>query len=69
MSDCSQTPVEFVQDAFAPQVAVLCSHDAELVCKKNSLTFVELTQPFCRLNAEGILNVDFDIIYQRCILC
>ena len=53
MADCSQSPYEFFQDAFSPQVAVLCSHDAEVLCRKNNLSFVELTQPFCRLSAEG----------------
>ena len=56
MADCSQSPHEFFQDAFSPQVAVLCSHDAELLCRKNNLSFVELTQPFCRLSAEGMFN-------------
>ena len=53
MAQCKKSAQEFIQDAFSPMVAVLCSHDAELVAQKNNLTFVELIQPFCRLNVEG----------------
>ena len=44
---------EFIQEALAPMVGVVCSTDAEILCKKNNLSFVELLQPFCRLQAEG----------------
>ncbi|XP_074645318.1 trafficking protein particle complex subunit 8-like [Tubulanus polymorphus] len=53
MAQCKQTAHEFIQDAFSPMVAVLCSHDAEQVCQKNNLSFVEMTQPFCRLTQEA----------------
>lgn len=56
MAHRKKSEVEFIQDTFCPQVAVLCSYDAEVVCRKNSLTFVELVQPFCRFNGESILN-------------
>lgn len=56
MAQNKQSPMEFIQDAFSPNIAVCCSHDAELVCQKNSLSFVELTQPFCKLTSEGIVN-------------
>ena len=55
MAQCKLSAQEYVQNAFAPLVAVLCSHDAELVCRKNNLSFVELIQPFCRLTTEGKL--------------
>ena len=45
----------FVKDAFGLPVAVLCSEDASVICKKNKLTFVELLRPFCRLTTEGAL--------------
>ena len=44
-----------MKDAFGLPVAVLCSDDASLICKKNKLTFVELLRPFCRLTSEGAL--------------
>ncbi|CAH1780178.1 unnamed protein product [Owenia fusiformis] len=53
MAQCKQSAQEFIRDAFSPMVAGMCSHDAEQVCKKNNLTFVELIQPFCRLGTEA----------------
>jgi hypothetical protein len=53
MAQRKKSEVEFIQDTFCPQVAVLCSYDAEVVCRKNALTFVELVQPFCRYNGES----------------
>ena len=53
MAECKQTAQEFIQEALAPMVAVLCSHDAQVICQKNNLSFVEMIQPFCRLNSEG----------------
>ena len=53
MAQCKQTAQEFIQEALAPMVAVLCSHDAQVICQKNNLSFVEMIQPFCRLNSEG----------------
>ena len=46
MAQRKKGEIEFIQDTFCPQVAVLCSYDAEVVCRKNALTFVELVQPF-----------------------
>lgn len=34
-------------------VAVMCSEDAEKVCQKNNLSFVEMVRPFCHLTSEG----------------
>ena len=53
MAECKQTSQEFIKNAFPPMVAALCSHDAELICKKNNLSFCELIQPFCHLTTEG----------------
>ncbi|XP_064466657.1 trafficking protein particle complex subunit 8-like isoform X2 [Ornithodoros turicata] len=43
-----QSAQEFIQGVFSPMVAVLCSSEAEDLCKKNNLSFVELLQPFCQ---------------------
>lgn len=53
MAQLSQTAQEFLQNTFGPLVAVLCSHDAEVIAQKNNLTFVELARPFCRLSSEA----------------
>ena len=53
MAQCSQSAREFVQNTFGPMVAVLCSHDAEVLAQKNNLSFVEMVRPFCKLTSEG----------------
>ncbi|PIK47726.1 putative trafficking protein particle complex subunit 8 [Apostichopus japonicus] len=53
MAQLSQTAQEFLQNTFGPMVAVLCSHDAEVIAQKNNLSFVELARPFCRLSSEA----------------
>lgn len=53
MAQCKLTAQDFIQSTFSPQVAVLCSSDAELLCQKNNLSFVQLVQPFCRLTTEA----------------
>lgn len=52
MAHCKLTPYDFVQNAFAPVVAVLSSPMAEQVCRKNNLSFIEMVQPFCRLTSD-----------------
>lgn len=52
MATCKQTAYELIQDVFSPCIAVLCSSDVEQICAKNNLTFVQMVQPFCRLNTE-----------------
>nr|XP_033789658.1 trafficking protein particle complex subunit 8 isoform X2 [Geotrypetes seraphini] len=52
MARCLQSVQEFLQDAFVPLVAVLCSDEAEKLARKNHLSFAELMRPFCRLNSE-----------------
>ncbi|KOC70233.1 Trafficking protein particle complex subunit 8 [Habropoda laboriosa] len=53
MAQCKLTPREFISNAFSPQIAAVCSAAADTVCQKNNLSFVELLQPFCKLNTEG----------------
>lgn len=60
MAQTKKSVSEFIQDAFCPMVAVLCSYDAESICRKNNLTFAELIQPFCRLPSEGNAFIDFN---------
>lgn len=53
MAQCTQSAHEFIQSAFCPLVAVMCSEDAEKICQKNNLSFVEMVRPFCHLTSEG----------------
>ncbi|XP_060631206.2 trafficking protein particle complex subunit 8 isoform X3 [Anolis sagrei] len=52
MAQRVQSVQEFLQDAFVPLVAALCSEEAERVTRKNNLGFCELVKPFCRLTSE-----------------
>ena len=67
---------EWLQDYFCPVLGVLASEDAELLCRKNNLTLVELLQPFGRVNEhftvkdpEGVihnvptLNINFQVYF------
>jgi trafficking protein particle complex subunit 8 len=53
MAQFKKSITDFIQDSFSPTVALHCSHDAEIICAKNNLTFDELLQPFSRLNLDG----------------
>lgn len=53
MAQCKLTPREFIGNAFSPQIAAVCSAAADAACQRNNLSFVELLQPFCKLNTEG----------------
>ena len=53
MAHCLQSAQEFILGAFPAMVGALASEDAEFVCRKNDLSFVELVRPFCQLDAEG----------------
>ncbi|XP_053570976.1 trafficking protein particle complex subunit 8 isoform X2 [Bombina bombina] len=53
MAQCLLSVHEFLQDCFIPQVAALCSDEAEKTARKNQLSFCELVRPFCRLSTEG----------------
>ena len=57
MATCKLTPKEFIKNSFIPQVAVLCSEDAETLCLKNNLRFVELLQPYSKINGEGTVTI------------
>ncbi|XP_073535306.1 trafficking protein particle complex subunit 8 isoform X1 [Phyllobates terribilis] len=52
MAQCLLSVQEFLQDSFIPQVAALCSEEAERLARKNQLSFCELVRPFCRLSTE-----------------
>ena len=52
MSQCCQTTDSFVKVLFGPRVAVLCSQDAEIISRRNNLSFAELIRPFCSINSE-----------------
>ncbi|CAF0762410.1 unnamed protein product [Brachionus calyciflorus] len=52
MSQRTKSEHDFFRDCFCPKISVCCSYDAEVICRKNNLTFVELVQPFTRFNGE-----------------
>uniref|UniRef100_H2Z0H9 Trafficking protein particle complex subunit 8 n=1 Tax=Ciona savignyi TaxID=51511 RepID=H2Z0H9_CIOSA len=52
MSQCMQTSDSFIKTTFGPRVAVLCSQDAEIISRRNNLSFAELIRPFCSINSE-----------------
>jgi len=55
MACCVQTAQEFIVNAFPVFIGALASEDAELICQKNNLSFVELIRPFCQL--DGAVNI------------
>ena len=52
MSQCFQSTDGFIKLLFGPRVAVLCSQDAEILSRRNNLSFAELIRPFCSINSE-----------------
>ncbi|XP_035788395.1 trafficking protein particle complex subunit 8-like [Anopheles albimanus] len=44
---------EIIQNIFSPMVGAIVSQQAEDLCQKNNLTFVELLQPFLRLSSDA----------------
>lgn len=56
MAQCKLTPREFISNTFSPQIAAVCTAAADVTCQKNNLSFVELLQPFCKLNTEGFFK-------------
>ncbi|XP_068093412.1 trafficking protein particle complex subunit 8 isoform X2 [Hyperolius riggenbachi] len=52
MAQCLLSVQEFLQDSLIPQVAALCSDEAEKLARKNQLSFCELLRPFCSLSTE-----------------
>uniref|UniRef100_A0A7M5V1Y5 Trafficking protein particle complex subunit 8 n=2 Tax=Clytia hemisphaerica TaxID=252671 RepID=A0A7M5V1Y5_9CNID len=53
MARCAQTPQEFINSVFPAVVGALASEDAEAICQKNNLSFVELVRPFCQLDSDA----------------
>ncbi|KAK7864298.1 hypothetical protein R5R35_009554 [Gryllus longicercus] len=53
MAQCKLTPHEFIQNAFSPMVSVMCSPSVDQTCQKNNLSFIEMIQPFCKINTEA----------------
>lgn len=47
------TAKEIIQNVFSPLIGVLCSPQADELCYKNNLSFVELMQPFSKLTNDG----------------
>lgn len=55
--------VEQAASSFPARVAALVSPGAELISRKNNLSFADLLQPFCRISAEGIWTLDILPVY------
>eukprot|EP00118_Oscarella_pearsei_P003792 m.15777 g.15777 ORF g.15777 m.15777 type:complete len:1495 (+) comp26547_c0_seq1:77-4561(+) len=53
MANCAQSAHDFIRQAFGPRIAVIASPDAETICQKNNLSFVDMLKPFCRPSMEG----------------
>lgn len=47
------TSKDIVQNVFSPLVGVICSPQADEICYKNNLSFVEMLQPFSKLTTDG----------------
>lgn len=47
------TSKEVIQNIFSPIVGAIISPQAEELCQKNNLTFVEMLQPFLKLSSDG----------------
>ncbi|XP_055625698.1 trafficking protein particle complex subunit 8 [Toxorhynchites rutilus septentrionalis] len=46
-------PREVIQNIFSPMVGAIISPQAEELCQKNNLSFVEMLQPFLRLSSDA----------------
>ncbi|XP_014255428.1 trafficking protein particle complex subunit 8 [Cimex lectularius] len=47
------TPQEFIQQTFAPMIAVISSEGVESCCQRNNLSFTEMLKPFSMTTLEG----------------
>lgn len=56
------TQKEIIQNVFSPLIGVICSPQAEEICFKNNLTFVELLQPFSKLTNDGEYEMKYKTI-------
>lgn len=65
------TPKEIIQHVFSPLIGVLCSPQADELCHKNNLSFVELLQPFSKLTTDGewCLNCACFFLFLRENIC
>ena len=73
MVDRTKNTRDFIRELFSPRTATLSSEKAQYICQKNNLTFIEILQPFSRLNLEGMIytknsllkrsNINKKIIY------
>lgn len=61
MAKCVQSAQEFIYNAFPAMVGALASEDAEAICQKNNMSFVELIRPFCQLATDG--NFTFNYLF------
>ena len=69
MAQCKVAAKDFIINAFSPQVAAVCSNNAEATCQKNNLSFIELLQPFCRINTEGNMDNFIKLVFLYINFC
>ena len=53
MAQSSESIEALIKNAFALQIAVRTTEDADAICRKNHLTFPELLAPFSQLHSQG----------------
>lgn len=53
MAKSGQSVESLVKSTFALQVAVRCTEEVEIMCRKNNLRFCEMLKPFCALSNNG----------------
>ena len=53
MAKSSQSVESLIKSTFALQVAVRCTEEVEMACRKNNLKFSEMLKPFCALSNNG----------------
>lgn len=51
------SPKELIQNVFSPLVGAICTPQAEDICQKNHLSFVEMLQPFTKLSTDGKFQI------------
>ena len=54
---------DFVRSVFGPPILVLATDDAEAVCIKNELTFVQMLRPFSQTEAPSVKSESFHLRY------
>lgn len=53
MAKSCQSVESLIKSTFALQVAVRCTEEVEIACRKNHLQFCEMLRPFCALSNNG----------------